>query len=658
MIVFLFLFCAVISSDVYTVAQLTTLCSTHEHNCVDGSCVRFSALCDGKNDCPDGGDELGCDKNTTETLAPVSANSFFSQLTNALDRHESVTELRKDQWQCPDGTRISVSNKCDGRVDCPDRSDETHALCGENECNPNEFRCTYGACVVGTAPCNDFIDCADQSDELLPSCRNGTDEIQYQFTCRDGSNITASVLCDGKSDCPDGSDETLRACSAKTCASNQFQCAYGACVAEGSDCNGKQDCPDGSDESDELCNRQLATSHCILPPYPEHGTYVSNQLNATPGQAFESLYVKVFCHEGYGVLETDVVFCHEGSWSHSVPECVRMCKLNSDPSVHYYCPIPDTDEDHRDCKSYEPEGTVVKPECNSPNYYSTVTLSLMTCINGSWDYVAVCKPECGRVTPDGVALIIDGRHAKRGELPWHVGIYRKTTDPYTQICGGSLVTNRVVISAAHCFWNDVIKQQPASMFAVAVGKLYRPWNNERDVDAQKSDVKEIKLPLRFQGSAANFQDDIAVIILETAFEYKTYIRPVCLDFDIDLDSRQLQPGMMGKVAGWGLIAEDGEASRILKVVELPYVDITRCIRSSPLSFREYITSDKICSGYGNGTALCKGDSGGGLAFLESERYYLRGIVSTAPNNEHLCNSNTLTTFTQIIKHEHFLKKHI
>ncbi|KAF9414620.1 hypothetical protein HW555_007549, partial [Spodoptera exigua] len=250
---------------------------------------------------------------------------------------------------------------------------------------------------------------------------------------------------------------------------------------------------------------------------------------------------------------------------------------------------------------------------------------------------------CGRVTPEGVDLIIDGRIAKRGELPWHVGIYRKTTKPYKQICGGSLVTNRIVISAAHCFWDDISKQQPASMYAVAIGKIYRPWANERDTDAQKSDVKEIKIPVRFQGSAANFQDDIAILILETAFVYQTYVRPVCLDFDVNFDRRQLQPGKLGK---------------ILKVVELPYVDIEQCILSSPPGFREYITSDKICAG----TALCKGDSGGGLAFPESDRgidrYYLRGIVSTAPNNENLCNSHTLTSFTQIVKHEHFIKEYL
>ncbi|KAJ8705494.1 hypothetical protein PYW08_012540 [Mythimna loreyi] len=664
MFVYLLLFFAAISSDKYSLAQLSyssNICSTHEISCGNGSCVKLSTLCDGNSDCPDGRDERDCAEKEPDTLGPVSANSFFSQLTQALDRHEEVSELRKDQWQCPDGTRIPIYEKCDGRVDCPDRSDETHALCGETECGSDKFRCTYGACVDSTAVCNDVIDCADLSDELLPRCRNGTDELQNQFICRDGSSIPLSDHCDGKPDCPDGTDETVRACAAKTCATNQFQCAYGGCVDEGSDCNGTQECPDGSDEADELCNRQLAASspgNCTVPPQPEHGAYVSNQPNATPGQGFASLNINVTCDQGYGVFGADVVFCQDGEWSHPVPECVRLCKLDNNPSVHYYCLVTDSIDDHRECNLYEPSGTVVKPECNFPNYYSPLTLSLMKCIDGSWDYVAICKPECGRVTPDGVALIIDGRQAMRGELPWHVGIYRKTTNPYTQICGGSLVTNSVVISAAHCFWNDVIKQQPASLFAVAVGKIYRPWNNDGDMDVQKSDVKEIKIPLRFQGSSANFQDDIAVLKLETPFVYKTYIRPVCLDFDINLDGRQLQPGNLGKVAGWGLTAEDGQASPILKVVEMPYVDITRCIRLSPLSFREYITSDKICSGYGNGTALCKGDSGGGLAFLESDRYYLRGIVSTAPNNDHLCNSNTLTTFTQIIKHEHFLKKHL
>ncbi|KOB69380.1 Pattern recognition serine proteinase [Operophtera brumata] len=61
------------------------------------------------------------------------------------------------------------------------------------------------------------------------------------------------------------------------------------------------------------------------------------------------------------------------------------------------------------------------------------------------------------------------------------------------------------------------------------------------------------------------------------------------------------------------------------------------------------------------TALCRGDSGGGLVFSSStmgiERYYLRGVVSTAPTSDDLCNTASYTTFTQLTKHEQFIKQY-
>lgn len=663
----MFVLSVAISPAVSSVArERFSLCRVDEFSCSDGTCISTDSACDGVVDCSSGDDEKGC-------LFGVPALSEDTVLHR--DRRQA-TGCRKDQWRCRDGSCISFDGMCDGMVDCPDGSDETHALCRKTKCQPNWFRCTYGACVDGTAPCNNKMECADNSDELLPRCRNETDETRGLFRCDNGQTIPSSSHCDGTPDCPNGSDETVRACAAKVCPSYLFQCAYGACVDQGADCNGIRECADGSDEADELCNKQLPSNptvttrpiqsgKCVLPPYPDHGTYVvANAPYAVPGQGFQALQLNVTCRPGYGVPGTDVVFCQDGTWSNDIPKCVRFCKLDPHPSVHYHCLVSGSEglEGQRKCNTYEPTGTVIRPECNSPNYYSTGILPPMRCIDGSWNYVAICAPECGRVTPEGVDLIIDGRIAKRGELPWHVGIYRKTTNPYMQICGGSLVTNRIVISAAHCFWDDVSKLQPASMYAVAIGKIYRPWANPKDTDAQKSEVKEIKIPARFQGSAANFQDDIAILVLETPFVYQTYVRPVCLDFDVNFDRRQLQPNKLGKVAGWGLTSENGQASQILKVVELPYVDIEQCINRSPPGFREYITSDKICAGFGNGTALCKGDSGGGLAFPESDRgidrFYLRGIVSTAANNENLCNSYTLTSFTQIIKHEHFIKEYL
>lgn len=60
-------------------------------------------------------------------------------------------------------------------------------------------------------------------------------------------------------------------------------------------------------------------------------------------------------------------------------------------------------------------------------------------------------------------------------------------------------------------------------------------------------MKEIKLPILFQGEAANFQEDIAILVLSTPVMYTTYIRPVCLNFNLQFDRLQLQHGKLGKV---------------------------------------------------------------------------------------------------------------
>ncbi|KAJ0169885.1 hypothetical protein K1T71_014491 [Dendrolimus kikuchii] len=657
-------FIALTSVNSAVLEETISSCSNNEFECRDGACISSDRVCDNVPDCASGDDEETC---STGSVNFVLAEPIIHRYKRQASR------CRRDQWQCRDGTCISFDGKCDGVADCPDGSDETHALCRKVPCQSNWFRCTYGACVDGTAPCNGIQECVDNSDELLPRCRNETMEVNGNFKCDNGDVIIAANLCDGARDCADGSDETIKSCASKKCLPYLFQCAYGACVDQGSDCNNIKECADGSDEADDLCNRNSGpvipvtsspNGKCVLPKYPDHGSYVTNIPNAKPGQKYDSFQINVTCNKGYGVVGDSSVICLDGWSMTKTPECIPFCKLPKQPSVDYYCLLTGNVEGRRVCNEYEPSNTQVIPECKKPNYYSPNYLRQMTCIDGSWSYMAICEAECGRVTPVATQLVIGGKLAKRGELPWHAGIYTKTTRPYMQICGGSLVSTTVVISAAHCFWLEEDGQAgalTADLFAVALGKIYRPWNDPVDSGAQKFDVKELKLPTKFRGNQANFQEDIALVTLSAEVELQTYIRPVCLSFEPYFNQRQLKDGNLGKVAGWGLTSEDGGASPILKVVELPYVDTVQCQEQIPGNFIEYITSDKICAGYNNGTALCKGDSGGGLVFPALEhtgvtRYYLRGIVSTAPKDQVACNAFTLTTFTEIMKHEFFIRQ--
>ncbi|KAJ8705554.1 hypothetical protein PYW08_012613 [Mythimna loreyi] len=604
-------------------------------------------------------------------LASISNDRNWTEATDSHGRFKRQTQCGLYEWQCADGTCIPIDGECNGKVDCPDKSDETHARCKNKKCHPNAFRCTYGACVDGNAPCNKVMECADLSDELLTRCRNETRQID-QFRCLDEELIPTEFSCDGIVDCLDGSDETVRGCADRTCPEHLYQCAYGACVDQGAECNGINECADSSDEDPELCNppnRPVVSEKCVLPPYPEHGTYTtgSNTPQAKPGQALPYVQLNVSCDEGYGVVGDSVVFCQDGKFSTKtgLPQCVPFCKLDPHISVHYQCKLSRQCNGRRPCNSAEPVGTVVIPECNFPNYFSH-DLRYMRCgSDGQWNRIVRCRPECGRITPTGDGLVINGTTAKRGEVPWHVAVYRKPTRDYKQyelICGGSLVSNSVVISAGHCFW-DVGMPLAASLYSVATAKLFNDWDHPDDKDAQKSELLSIELPDHFRGSSANFQSDLAVLILETPFKYHTYVRPVCLSLSLRSDAidPQLETGALGKVAGFGLTEENGQHSPVLKVVDLPYVPVNECYRVTPLTFTENITGDKICAGYSNGTAaLCKGDSGGGLVFPETDlsiaRYYLRGVVSTAPTGPNKCNRYTVITFTQIKKHEDFINQ--
>ncbi|XP_063837003.1 modular serine protease-like [Ostrinia nubilalis] len=269
--------------------------------------------------------------------------------------------------------------------------------------------------------------------------------------------------------------------------------------------------------------------------------------------------------------------------------------------------------------------------------------------------------QCGTLSPMPIPLDSGSDSPDSTELPWHGAVYKKTTTPYQFRCAVTLVTKKVVLSAAHCFWDGVKETAlKAEDFAVALGKTHRPWAAPEDQHAQKSDVAEIKLPARFRGGLTNYQDDLAVLVLAKEITFSPHVRPVCLDFDVIFERQQLKENSLGKVASWGGI----KPSKTYKVTEMMYFPIEQCIAESPPDFREFLTSDKICTGFTNGTGLCRGDGGAGLSFPSMERgrtrYYLRGLVSTAPTSseDFLCTENSLQTYTQISKHELFIKENI
>ncbi|KAJ0169887.1 hypothetical protein K1T71_014493 [Dendrolimus kikuchii] len=421
-----------------------------------------------------------------------------------------------------------------------------------------------------------------------------------------------------------------------------------------------------------VCGEILTTERCSnkrrmckLPPYPQHGKYVfvNHVANVTdnteikPGMEYESFYLNITCNEGYGVIGNTELICLNGEFlkQKTVPKCIKFCKIQRGDGITYRC----SRKGRRGaCEDFEPPGTIAEIDCSKPVYYLPIgSATQLTCLqDGSWDYQAICSVECGTAAPSAKQLMINGSTTKHGDFPWHAAIYKKEKR-FTrkwQICGGTLISRDVVVSAAHCFWNDAKgEQEDSSKYSVGLGKIYRGWDNPKDDSAEYFDLTCVKIPEEYDGSAGNFQSDIAVLKLNKLVVYNTYIRPICFDHNNIVDIKM----DVGRVAGCGFTSQEGHMSRILQLVKLPYVKLSQCKKMVPEDFRRYLGDDKFCAGDTNGTGvLCQGDGGSGLVFPDStsdDRYFLRGILSVAPVYTDSYKFS-ITALTDVSKHLYFI----
>ncbi|CRK92496.1 CLUMA_CG006050, isoform A, partial [Clunio marinus] len=231
----------------------------------------------------------------------------------------------------------------------------------------------------------------------------------------------------------------------------------------------------------------------------------------------------------------------------------------------------------------------------------------------------ITEDKCG-ISDSIRSRIVGGSDAPRGAYPWLAALGYKTPT-LRFLCGGSLITQKHVLSAAHCILDNLIKVR------LGAHDINSTTEGSIDVGIEKTFVHK-------DYDSKFIMNDISMLRLDRIIKITNSIKPICIPLTDSLITRNYT-GSRAWVAGWGSTSFRGPGSRILQEVQLPVIAKSTCEFNYRLYFPNQVFNNKIlCAGYpGGGKDSCQGDSGGGLVLPlttpdGTETYYiLIGVVS-------------------------------
>ncbi|XP_037246672.1 serine protease 55-like [Falco rusticolus] len=205
-------------------------------------------------------------------------------------------------------------------------------------------------------------------------------------------------------------------------------------------------------------------------------------------------------------------------------------------------------------------------------------------------------------------MIAARRYAKAGEFPWHVSIQSKGK----HICGGTIISRSWILTAAHCFGEEV----PPDL-TVAMG------GNDLSLPLEEHKPESLIIHEGFDNTS--MENDIALILLSFPIQFSNKKIPICLPFMYNNDMWQ-----HCWVAGWGTPSNSKTAAaeaptHVLQKARMKLVSREQCLERIPP-----LMENVLCAELEKGErGPCQVNSGGPLVcgYWSTMKWFQVGIVS-------------------------------